>query len=154
MSEDKTIPKPHLPKPDGLEDDGLDGNRQKLAKEVCPSQAPVFDETVKLCPHQAPVQKACFGSKGENTSETKVSTKSFSGKGEVREREEKEEAKEEENLYPEGHDARQHFDGPNQEDEGDWKHAANAPSVCIHSRGSVCNMRGEYHIDIDVNALV
>ena len=70
MSEAKTIPKPLLPKPDGLEDQsGLDGNRQKSAEAVlpavCPSQAQVFEETVKLCPHQAPVQKAPFGSKGE-----------------------------------------------------------------------------------------
>ena len=98
MSEDKTISKPHLPKPDSLEDSGLDGDRLTyLAKAVlpavCPSQAPVFEEAVKLCPRQTLVQKAHFGSKGENTSGTKVSTKSFSGKGEVRGRGEKEEAK-------------------------------------------------------------
>ena len=112
MSEDKTIPKPHLPKPDGLEDSGLNGTRQKYPAKavlpaVCPSQALVFDEKVKLCLHQAPVQKARFGSKGDNASNTKVSTNSFSGKREARGREGKEEEKEEENRCGERQDAAQ-----------------------------------------------
>lgn len=54
MSEAKTIPKPLVPKPDGLEDQsGLDGTRQdKSAKTVlpavCHSHAHDSEETVKL----------------------------------------------------------------------------------------------------------
>ena len=85
MIEERPIPKSLLPKPEGLEDQsGLDGNRQEtLAKAVlpaaCPSQAQVFEETVKLCPHQAPVQKAPFGStrKGKR----KYRQKNFRGLG-------------------------------------------------------------------------